>query len=94
MPSFDFRLLIRVLGRLSMFSSTTGFVSLLGVSEGVVIALFSSLDGFGAFEDECLRWWGFAGDRFGGPAIGAWDIRAREEHERHVQVLRRMKSLA
>ena len=71
MPSFDFRLLVRVLGRFSVFSLTAGLVSLLGVSEGFVTAWVSSLGGLGALEDECLRWWAFAGNRFDGPAIGA-----------------------
>ena len=60
MPSFDFRLLVRVLRRFSVLSLTAGLVSLLGVSDGVVIAGFSSLGGLGVLEDECLRWWAFA----------------------------------
>lgn len=71
MPSFDFRLLIRVLGRFSVLSLAIGLASLLGASEGVVMARGSSLGGLGVFEDECLRWCTYAGDRFGGPAIMA-----------------------
>ena len=93
MPSLDFRLLIRVLGRFSVLSLSTGSASLLGASEGVVMARVSSLGGLGAFEDECLRWWTCAGDRSGEPAIRVWDVLERVEHDRHVQVLRRTNSL-
>lgn len=93
MPSFDFRLLIRVLGRFSVLSLATGLASLLGASEGVVMARGSSLGGLGVFEDECLRWCTYAGDRSGGPVIMAWDVLERAEHDRHFQVLRRINSL-
>ena len=56
MPSFDFRLLIRVLGRFSAFALISGLESLLGLSEGVVIARLSSLGELGVLDDECLRW--------------------------------------
>ena len=56
MPSFDFRLLIRVLGRFSAFALIAGLESLLGVSEGVVIARLSSLGELGVLDDEYLRW--------------------------------------
>ena len=92
MPSFDFRLLMRVLGRFSVPSLTTDLPSLLGASDGVVMARGSSLGGLGVFEDECLRWCVCAGDRFGGPAIMAWDVLQRAEHDRQVQVLRRTNS--
>lgn len=92
-PSFDFRLLIRVLGRFSALSLTTDLAPLLGASEGVVMARFSSLGGLGIFEYECLRWWTCAGDRFCGPAIRAWDVLGMAVHDRHVQVLRRASSL-
>ena len=93
MPSFDFRLLIRVLGRFSVISLTAGLLSLLGLSEGAVIAGLSSLGGLGVFEDECLRWWAFAGDRCGVPAIGVWDNLERVEHDKHVHVFRRTNSV-
>ena len=93
MPSFDFRLLKRVLGRFSVISLTAGLLSLLGLSEGAVIAGFSSLGGLGVFEDEFLRWWALAGDRCGVPAIGAWDNLERVEHDKHVHVFRRTNSV-
>ena len=71
MPSFGFRLLIRVLGRFSVISLTADLLSLLGLSEGAVIAGLSSFGGLEVLEDECLRWWAFVGDRCGGPVIGA-----------------------
>ena len=89
-PSFDFRLLMRVLGRFSVLSLIKGLASLLGVSEGVAMAPVSFLGGLGVLEDECLRWWTCAGDAFGGPAIRVLE---RGEHDRHVQVLRRTSSL-
>lgn len=87
MPSFDFRLLIRLLGRFSAFALIAGLESLLGVSEGVVIARLSSLGELGVLDDECLRWGTVAGNRCGG------DILERVEHDRHVQVFRRTNSL-
>ena len=93
MPSLNFRLLIRVLGRFSVIPLTAGLLSLLGSSEGAVIAGFSSLGGLGAFEDECLRWWAFAGDGCGIPVIGTWDSLERVEHDKHVHVFRRTNSV-
>ena len=93
MPSFDFRLAIRVLGRFSVLSLSTDLASLLGASEGVVMAWVSSLGGLGAFEEECLRWWTCAGDGSGEPVKSAWDDLEMAEHDTHVHVLRRISSL-
>lgn len=76
-----------------MLSLTTGLTSLLGGSEGVVMARASSLGGLGVFEEDSLRWWMCAGDRFRGPAIRVWDGLDRAEHDMHIQVLRRTNSL-
>ena len=94
MPSLVFRLLIRVLGRLSVISLTAGLLSLLGLSEGAVIVGFSFLGGLGVFEDEYLRWWASAGNGCGVPAaIGVWDNLERVEHDKHVHVFRRTNSV-
>lgn len=57
------------------------------------MARVSSLGGLGVFEDEYLHWWTCAGNGTGGIAIRAWDVLERAEHDRHVQVVRRTKSL-
>lgn len=93
MPSFDFRLLMRVLGRFSMLSLTAGLTSLPLGSEGEVMAWVSSFGELGAFEEDCLRWWMCAGDRFCGPVMRVWDCLESAEHDKHVQVLRRTNSL-
>ena len=93
MPSFDFRLVIRVLGRFSVPSLGTDLASLLGASDGVVMAWVSSLGGLGAFEEECLRWWTCADAGSGEPVNRAWDDLEMVEHDTHVHVLRRMNSL-
>ena len=76
-----------------MLSLTTGLASLLGLSAIVVMARVSSLGELGVFEDEYVRWWTFVSENFRGPAIRAWDALERAEHDRHVQVPRRTKSL-
>ena len=55
MPSLGTRLPMRVLGRFSALSLPTGLESLLGLSDGAVIARVSCFGGLGVFEDECLR---------------------------------------
>ena len=55
MASFDLRLLERLLGRFSALSLIAGEASLVGASDGAVMVLESFFEGFGVFEDECLR---------------------------------------
>ena len=53
--SLYLRLPRRVLDLLSVASFVTGFVFVVGASEGVAMALESSLGELGVFEEECLR---------------------------------------
>lgn len=54
-PSFDFCLLMRVLGRFSALFFAAGLASLVGASVGVAMAPGSSFGELGVFDDECLR---------------------------------------
>ena len=80
------------LGRFSITSCVVGLAFLEGASDGVVIVLGSSLGELGVFEEEFLRWCSCAGDRFGEPAIRAWDVLAPAAQDKHVQVPLRASS--
>ncbi len=89
MGSFVLRLLGRLPVRFSAPSLTGVLASLAGASDGVVIALGSSLAELDAFEDECLRWCMCAEGPLGGPAISAWEVLASAVQDRQVQLLLR-----
>ena len=92
MPSLDLRLLTRAPERFSTPSLMPGFASLAGASEGVAIAVGSSLGELEVFDDECLRWCMPAEDRPAGLDIKAWEVLLRAEQDRQVQVLLRASS--
>lgn len=62
---------MRVLGRFSEPFLLAGLESLLGASVGFAIARVSSLGGFEALDDECLRWCVRAAEWFVEPATRA-----------------------
>lgn len=93
MLSFVFRLLERLLARFSTPSLTEGLASFAGASDGVVMALCSSLAELDAFEDECFRWCIRAEGPFEGPVINAWEDLLSAEHDKQVQVLLRARPL-
>ena len=75
--------------RFSKASLTAGLASFVGASAGEAIALGSSFAELDVLDEECFRWCTGPGGPFGGPTISAWEVLARAEHDKQVQLLLR-----